>query len=228
MFYVPHDAAAFWTAVAAIASTVAVLITCLSTYLVWQTLRSQNDPKVIVYMKHDSNRSTLLVLVIENIGRDVALRVRFKTSQPIPTEAWGLPSPKGAPTVLGTPFDGGDGIQALGPGDPRMYTLGQIGGLRAALPKPIRIDYTYGRSGRWRKFKGKAFIEVDSLGRLDISEPPLLRIAENSEKLVDVTDRIARGIRAMAEVAERRQGAGATCATPDEPTPQVPSARPRS
>jgi heme/copper-type cytochrome/quinol oxidase subunit 2 len=45
MPYVPTDAVAFWTAVAATASTVAVIVTAFSTYFVWQTLQSQNDPK---------------------------------------------------------------------------------------------------------------------------------------------------------------------------------------
>src|SRR4051794_31217451 len=84
----PNDATSLWTAVASLAAA-------LATYFAWKTLAGRDDPQVIVYVKHDANRPSLLVLVIENIGRDVARDVKFTTSKPIPVAAWGIEAPAG-------------------------------------------------------------------------------------------------------------------------------------
>jgi len=199
MPYVPTDAVAFWTAVAAIASTVAVIVTAFSTYFVWQTLQSQNDPKVIVYVKHDANRPSLLVIVIENIGRDIAEDVKFTTSRQIPSEAWGVASPTTGPEKIMEDTAFIHGIPALGPGDPRVYTWGQYGGLSAALGEnPVVVEYTYRRGSR--KFTGRSCLEVKSFGRLDASEAPQAITAGAVTKIADETRRIGCSLEKLESV----------------------------
>jgi hypothetical protein len=169
------DPVAVWTAVAAVAATASVVVAYFSARFAWQTLQALNDPKVITYVKHDSNRPSVIVLVIENIGRDIAEDVRFSPSRPIPIEAWGIEVPKGTSKILDEPIT--HGIPALGPGDPRVYSLGQRAGLLAALgDNPLNLTYTY-RRGR-RTFEGASCLEIQSFGRLDISEPPNVTTAK--------------------------------------------------
>ncbi len=75
----------------------------------------------------------MINLIIENVGRGVALDVSFSSSRSIPREAFGL-----GPNVKKTAktFDIGpfaSGIPSLGPGSKRILTWGQHGGLDAAI-----------------------------------------------------------------------------------------------
>ena len=52
--------------------------------------RTQVDPHVVVYATPDKTRPSVIVLVIENVGKRVAKNVRFTLSEPLPGDAWGL------------------------------------------------------------------------------------------------------------------------------------------
>lgn len=54
------------------------------------TYRVNIDPHVIVYSKHDDERPSLFLLVVENIGKGVAYDVRFSLEAPIPQYAPGI------------------------------------------------------------------------------------------------------------------------------------------
>lgn len=198
----PQDATAFWAALAALASIGAVVVAAFSTYFAWLTLRTQGDPKVIVYVKHEPMRQSFLVIVIENIGRDIAEDVVFKSSRPIPAEAFGIETPEGQPKVMTeTPLV--LGIPALGPGDPRVINWGQYGGLLAALGgEPIVLTYTY-RSGR-RKFEGKTSLDVRSFCGIDATEHPVATLAKEAEKLTAEAKRISGSLATM-ERSQRKE-----------------------
>ncbi len=103
-------------------------------------LRATVDPHVVVYTKHDDTRSTLLLIVIENIGNGVAYDVRFSLSRPIPARAFRIersgereftPMHDG-PLMTGIPF--------LAPKERRVISWGQFGGLADAVGgDPVRV-----------------------------------------------------------------------------------------
>lgn len=155
------DWVVFWTALAALGSIGAVIVATTSIYLSSQLLRAQLEPKVIVYTRPDVDRQSILMIRIENIGRDIARDVSFVSSRPIPDRAWGLDPEK---ALIAAEMQEGPlitGIPSLGPGDYRDISWGQFGGLAKALNgKPIVLDYSY-RFGS-RKLIGQTRLEVDS------------------------------------------------------------------
>src|SRR2546425_2287985 len=105
-------------------------LTAVYVWLTHRLLRAQVDPHVIVYALDDRERPTLIEIVIENVGRNVAEDVRFEVSQPL-VRAYGV-SPEDPPSET-RPLDNGPlvtGIPALGPGGTRRLVWGQYGGLR--------------------------------------------------------------------------------------------------
>jgi len=205
----------FWAAVAAMASLGSALVAAVYTFLTYRLVRLQSDPKVIVFVKHDTERPTLLLIRIENIGRDVARDVSFTPSRAIPARAWGLDvaAAKDSDAMTDGPLI--NGISALGPGDYREIAWGQYGGLEKALngAKPILLEYSY-RSDR-SKFTGTAVLEIQSFLGTDASQAPILRIANTAEKIAATAEGLRR------EFAKSRQ--------PEKsPQPQLPAEPPPS
>lgn len=186
-----------WTAIAAVAASVTALVTIAYTYFTLTLVRSQAEPKVIVYVKHDLERLTVLMLVIENIGRDIAHDLTFTSSRPIPARAWGIEGPEStqAKTLTDGPLV--NGIPALGPGDTRTISWGQYGGLSAAIGKePIRLNYTY-RHGR-RTFSGETQLEVESFAGTDASERPAVIVAKSIKEIEGAMKSISKSMNVIA------------------------------
>ena len=95
--------------------------------------RSQVEPHVVVYAKSDERRPSIIVLVIENIGKGLAKDVEFELPKAFPGRAFGIgpDDAKTAKPMQDTPLIGG--IPSLGPGAKRVITWGQWGGLYKAL-----------------------------------------------------------------------------------------------
>ena len=187
------DQVPFWTAVAALGASATALVTIVYTYFTARLVQSQSEPKVIVYVRHDADRPSLLILVIENIGRDIARSVAFKPSRPIPTEAFGIAGPnQDMKTMTGGPFV--MRIPSLGPGDSRVITWGQYGGLSAAIgPTPIALEYTY-KHGR-RTLSGSTALEVTSFANTDASARPAVASARALKEISTALQQIASDIR---------------------------------
>lgn len=189
MFLLSADQVPFWTAVAALGASATALVTIVYTYFTARLVRSQVEPKVIVYVRHDADRPSFLILVIENIGRDIARSVKFKPSRPLPAEAFGIAGPHGqAKTMTQGPFL--VGIPSLGPGDSRVITWGQYGGLAAAIgPTPIELEYTY-KHGR-RTLFGSTTLEVTSFANTDASTGPAVASARALREIAASVKQIA-------------------------------------
>ena len=114
---------AFW------ASITAAIIAVSATVINYLFFRSSVDPNVIVYALHDNRRPSIILLVIENIGKSIAKNVKFSFSRSLPQDAFGFDD-AAMPEVLnkGPLFTG---IPALGPGSKRIITWGQYGGIRS-------------------------------------------------------------------------------------------------
>src|ERR1700676_356031 len=187
----------FWTALAALGASVSAVIAALYTRLTYRLVRLQTDPKGIVYTRDDPDRPSVIVLVIENIGREVAEAVTFRPSRPIPAKAWGI-SLNDAPAAA-TMADGPliDGIPALGPGGTRIITWGQLGGLRRALgDTPLQLSFTY-RCGK-RVFTGWAELEVNSYIATDASTRPHVVVARSLQNMAESLAEIRATLRGFS------------------------------
>ena len=136
----PHwtNEAMFW------ATVVVASITIFATSINYLLLRSQTDPEVIVYTKHDLKRASVITLVIENIGKSVAYNIRFESSEKIPNRAYGwdeIPKDKiqwinSGPLILGIP--------SLPPGGKREIDLGQYVALESIIGnRAIKVTASY-------------------------------------------------------------------------------------
>lgn len=187
----PEQAAALWTAVAAVGAVASVAVAAIYTATTVKLLRVQSDPRVIVYVRHDPERPSILMIVIENIGRDVARNVSFTSSRSIPARAFGLDenTAKDAEQMTDGPLIGG--IPALGPGDRRDITWGQYGGLSKALAAgPIQLEYSY-RCGK-RRLSGSATLEVASYAATDASERPMVLAAKSLKSIAGDVEKIEK------------------------------------
>ena len=182
-----------WTAVSAIAAALAVIVAAIYTRVTYRLFLVTDEPKVILFVRHDRERPTLLTIVIENIGRSIAEDVKFIPSRPVPKNAYGIETAVSGDAQHMTNGPLVTGIPALGPGDRRVLNWGQYGGLSSALEAgPIRVDIAY-RHGR-RHLRGVAHLDVESYADTDASEPPQVIVANSSKKAASSLDRIANAL----------------------------------
>ncbi|MFL5597995.1 MAG: hypothetical protein ACJ77S_11105 [Gemmatimonadaceae bacterium] len=142
-----------WTDVGVFWITIGVgLVTAAATAINYFLYRSQVAPEVVVYVVADDRRPSIINLIIENIGKGVAKKVRFTFSEPLPAKAFGIEKPA---SDAGGAMESGPlitGIPSLGPGARRVLTWGQYGGLYAALGNrvvTITATYTADRRTPW-------------------------------------------------------------------------------
>lgn len=187
-----------WTALAAVAASISAVVAAIYTYLTHRLVRLNVEPKVIVYTKSDRERATILMIVVENIGRDIAHDVRFTADRAIPFRAFdtSLENARPAEEMRSGPLI--NGIPALGPGATREITWGQFGRLSRALGDvPIQITVTY-RHGK-RQFSDSAVLEVNSYEGTDASRTPLPEIARGTTAMATQLEQIADSLKCIAE-----------------------------
>lgn len=153
---------------------VALAVALTSLVVNYLLLRELHDPQVIVYAIADEKRPSVINLVIKNIGKGIAYDVAFKSSEPIPAEAFGfenaaIPKPMSAgPFVTGIPM--------LHPDETRVLTWGQYGGLRAAglNERDLLVTTSYKSKPRLRltdsRHTSVSAISVKSFERTDASD----------------------------------------------------------
>lgn len=189
------DWSTIFAVIAAFSAMVSAVAAWLGTKYAAETLRAQTEPKVIVYVKHDKDRPTLLLLVIENIGHEIAHNVKFAPARTLPAGAWGLPGDEIAPAqaMLTGPIV--TGIPALGPGDSRVINWGQWAGLNTALGgRAIEIEFSY--EARNRKVRDRTLLEVESYAYTDASDSPAVASVKHLGQIAQNTASIARSLSA--------------------------------
>lgn len=185
------------TAIAAVAGVVAALASGLTLCVAYAVFLEAERPDVIVYATPDPSRPSIILLIIENLGRRHARDVQFQTSRPLPARAWGLgvrQSPSTVPLMTNGPII--HGIPYLAPRAKRIISLGQYPALYAALgDEPVSITVTYrGDAIAWipgRPYDSTTLLEVRSFEMSDAVDPDgsrqsareLKRIAEILEAL---------------------------------------------
>jgi len=181
----------FWTVVAAVAASLSAFSAAVYTWLTFRLVRSVAEPNVVIYVRHDESRESILQIVIENIGRDLATDLRFTSSRPIPSRAWGLP---GDSVQHAQPMTDGplvNGIQTLAPGDSRKLSWGQYAGLKDALGSdPITVTCKY-RHGTRSMPTVSAILEVDSFTGTDALESEAVRTINELRRIADAAETLA-------------------------------------
>ena len=90
------------------------LIATASAAITYAVYRSSTDPEVIVYVDTDKKRPSLIILIIENIGKGPAENISFETSRDLPEKAFTIEEPQSMPkTMISGPIV--DGIPFLAP-----------------------------------------------------------------------------------------------------------------
>jgi len=176
-------------------SLILVLITVSATFINWLLFRAQIDPQVIVYVKHDEARPSILLLVIENVGKGLALNVQFELSKPIPFHAFGidLKTAKQPENMASGPLI--DGIPSIGPSASRILVWGQYGGLTKGLGDDIvKVTCNY-ESQRPNPFRNKkhfteCLIDVKSFTDTDATDPDGAR--QSAKEIKRIADFIER------------------------------------
>ncbi|MDA2933256.1 hypothetical protein MYX82_02820 [Acidobacteria bacterium AH-259-D05] len=166
--------------------------------------RSSNAPDVIVYPDDDKWRPTIIILVIENIGRGPAKNVTFAPSRDLPKKAWGFEDAKmphkmnEGPIVTGIPY--------LAPGARRVINWGQFGGLSKWFEdSTIDIEVSFERCDSIPFLKNRisnvSTVDVTSFASTDASDDnwdkkiaeELKSLNTNVKKLVAAIERIEKG-----------------------------------
>jgi len=190
--------AAFWTAVAALAASVSACLAAIYTWLTYRLVRGQSEPNVVTYVRHDESRATILQIVIENIGRGLAIDVSFTPSRPIPARAWGLSAEAAQPPATMTDGPLIMGIRALGPGDTRKIAWGQYHGLKAALGDDV-IELVCRYKGRGRRVH-------TALSRLDVrSFAATDAVPSDAARITTELERIAKAAEALVRTGQRNE-----------------------
>jgi len=179
-----------------------VFITVSATVINYLFFRSQTDPEVIVYASLDERRPSVVILVIENIGRGLAKNITFASSKPIPQKAFGLGDDAPTPRTM----DYGpiiNGIPSLGPHSKRIITWGQYGGLKKGIGDEI-IDITVTfRSDRMfglgqHSHKVVCPIDIKSFAGTDAADYNWdKKTADHLEKIAKTLENVSSGFRSL-------------------------------
>jgi hypothetical protein len=170
-----------------IISLVALVIALTSTIINYLVLRSQQDPEIIVYALPDSRRPSIIILVIENIGKGSARDIRFQTNRPIPQRAFGFANAPEPDTMKDGPLI--DGIPAFSAGEKRIITWGQFHGLKKGLGDDVlEITATYKSYPILRftskKHKTTSHVDIKSFKWTDASDQNWdKKVVEQLEKI---------------------------------------------
>ena len=183
--------ATLWIIVGTVAALASAAVAAVYTWLTHKLVRSQSEPNVVIYVRHDESRATFIQIVVENIGRSVARDIKFSFSRSVPNRAFGLSevdAPEASKMTDGPLIEG---IPALGPGDSRKIVWGQYGGLRKALgDEVIGVSYTYRHGDREMP---------ESFGVLDI------RSFKGTDAVDNEGARVIRELKRIADVLEKSQ-----------------------
>jgi len=184
-----------WTVLGALAAVGAAVVAAIYTWLTYRLVRGQSEPNVVLYVRHDETRPSILQIVVENIGHGLASDVRFAPSRPIPHRTFGLSAETAeAPESSRMPYGPlAVGIPTLGPGDSRIIDWGQFGGLRTVLgDKPIDVIVRY-RHGTKEMTPVVAHLEVASFEGTVAHTTQLGEAVTALEKIAAAAEKISRG-----------------------------------
>jgi len=205
-------------------ATLAVgVVTLGATLISYFLFRAHVDPDVVVYSKNNDDGTSVLFIVIENVGAGVAYNVRFKLSRPIPRRAFRLErtgQKEFEPMSEGPLFTG---IPLLAAGEKRVITWGQFGGLIDMIgTNPVRVTASYESRGAspWdpTDHSTDSLLEVFSFEGTDASEAREIRQLRQLEKIARALESSSRSVLEIAAVMRRPEREGAVPQTQERET----------
>lgn len=149
------------------------LIAAASAAITYAVYRSSIDPEVIVYADTDKKRPTIIILIIENIGKGPAENISFKVSRDLPEKAFSIEEPQIMPkTMTSGPIV--NGIPFLAPNQKIVVTWGQYGGLKKYIGGNnivVKAQYKRANSKFWsNKLYSSSQLFVEAFHGTDISD----------------------------------------------------------
>jgi hypothetical protein len=191
-----------WTTFAMFWATVIIcLVTITATVINYLLFRSQTDPEVIVYTKHDLKRSTLITLVIENIGKSVAYDIKFQFSERIPENAYGWEEIKEENIKWMEHGPLINGIPSLPPGGIRELNWGQFVGLKSIISdRVILITAKY----KAKKLLSTKPIECKTESKIDI-ESYADTVAHDENELKKIREELAKIEKALNQIGRKNR-----------------------
>ncbi len=191
--------AAQWTEVGMFWTSVSLaIITVTATLINYLFFRSQIEPDVLVYATPDERRSTIILLVISNVGNGLAQDVTFRSNRPIPENAFGLDQNADTPRAM-TSGPLITGIPSLGPGAKRVITWGQYGGLVKGIGDEVidvEVRYRCKRSilPGYKNKKTVCPVDIRSFAGTDASDQNWDRkLYEEMKSISDVFQAVGSG-----------------------------------
>jgi hypothetical protein len=202
--------ATLWTALAAVAASVSAIFAAIYTRLTYRMVRATSTPNVVVYSHHDSSRSSIIDIVIANIGHAVATDIVFRTNRDIPYRAFGAGAADEGPSQRMTSGPLINGIPLLAPGEKRVLTWGQFGGLTKAIgDRYITVTAVYSHAGS--SIESISRLEVESFDGTDASDSAeqlqlreMKRIGDQSQKLTRAVESLAVSAKHLVDSAASR------------------------
>ncbi len=182
----PSDPSLPWTVLAALGASDSALAAAVYTFLTYRLVRAQSEPNVVIYVRHDDSRPTMIEIVVENIGRGLASNLAFTASRPIPSRAFGVSVEHAQPASTMTDGPLIEGIPALGPGDSRRVDWGQYGGLLKALgDETIQVTCTYQHGAR-KMPRVFGTLDIRSFKGTHVTQSEGVRVVKALEDIVKV------------------------------------------
>ena len=146
----------------------------------------QEAPKVIVYVKEDNLKFGWLMVCVQNIGKGVALDIKFKFD--------GVQSRHGEALTSGPLIEG---ISLLAPGQTRDYLWGKYEDLVVSVGTPIEVEYKYSHYVEVKNKDvkvcrtGKSKLDIRSFYGTNISKPPNKTATDHLGSISDSVEKIA-------------------------------------
>jgi hypothetical protein len=172
-----------------------LVIALLSVIVAYMIYYENSTADVVIYAQVDRKRSTIINLVIHNIGKGIARDIKFICPDGIPKAAYGI-SGLNEPLKIYESGALSKGLPILFPDEKLVYSWGQFGGLKEALDgKPLEIEVIFfSRNSlqlRRRKTRNKLVIDIAAFEGVDISttifeqevKKSLQAIAKSLEKM---------------------------------------------
>lgn len=185
--------------VVAVATIVLAILTGFYVRLTHKILRAQLDPYVVLYARLDELRSSIIEIVIHNIGRSIATDIRFEFSRPMFWHAFGITEEKAQQQPAEKMVDGPlvMGIPALGPNEMRRITWGQFGGIKRELgDEVITVTVRFRGPGNSELPPVISKLDIKSFIHVDVSErDPLIKLVREVKELQKSVASIERSLK---------------------------------
>jgi len=156
------------TTITLVTTVVLVILTGVYVRMTGRLVQAQAEPCVVVFARHDESRSSLLQIVIKNVGQYLARDITFTLSKPLPQRAFGLDeqSAKQAEDMTTGPLI--TGIPALALGEDRKMAWGQYAGLKKSLGTSSVTVTAHFKCGSRRVEPVESVLEIESFEMTDV------------------------------------------------------------